>query len=121
MERDKLFENVRTVGPYLREQLETLLDLPIVGEVRGEQFMVCVEFVKNKETKELFDEDLDIGKRIANEAEKHGLIVRPIVHLNVMSPPLTMTKDDVDLVVASLRKSILGTLDLLASEGHWDG
>ena len=87
MEREKLFENVRTVGPYLRKQLETLLDLPIVGEVRGEQFMVCVEFVKNKETKELFDADLDIGKRIANEAEKHGLIVRPIVHLNVMSPP----------------------------------
>ncbi|MEL7186016.1 MAG: aminotransferase [Pseudomonadota bacterium] len=120
MERDKLFDNVRSVGPYLREQLETLLDLPIVGEVRGKQFMVCVEFVKNKKTKELFDEDLDIGKRIANEAEKHGLIVRPIVHLNVMSPPLTMTRDDVDFVVAALRESVLATLDLLKSEGHWD-
>lgn len=118
MERDKLFDNVKELGPYFMEQLQTLTDLPIVGQVRGKQFMVCVEFVKNPETRELFDEELDIGKRIANEAEARGLIVRPIVHLNIMSPPLTMTKDDVDFVVRTLRESIEATLVTLEAEGH---
>ncbi len=121
MEREKLFDNVKDVGPYFMEQLQTLTDLPIVGEVRGRQFMVCVEFVRDKATKELFAEALDIGKRIANEADKRGLIVRPIVHLNIMSPPLTMTRDDVDFVVKTLRDSIEAALRILRSEGHWNG
>jgi adenosylmethionine-8-amino-7-oxononanoate aminotransferase len=63
-------------------------------------------------------EELDIGKRIANHADARGLIVRPIVHLNVMSPPLTMSKDDVDFVVRILRESIEATLVDLGNEGH---
>lgn len=119
MEREKLFDNVNAVGPYFQEQLKTLLDLPIVGEVRGQKFMVCVEFVKDQDSKELFAEELDIGKRIANQADTRGLIVRPLVHLNVMSPPLTMDKDDVDFVVRTLRDSIVATLAELEQEGHW--
>jgi len=119
MEREKMFDNVNVVGPYFMERLKTLLDLPIVGQVRGRGFMACVEFVKNPRTKELFVEDLDIGKRIANEADKRGLIVRPIVHLNIMSPPLIMTKNDVDFVVSTLRESIEATLVTLEDEGHW--
>jgi adenosylmethionine-8-amino-7-oxononanoate aminotransferase len=118
MEREKMFENVREVGPYFMERLQTLADLPIVGEVRGRQFMVCVEFVKDQATKDVFPEELDIGKRIANEADKRGLIVRPIVHLNVMSPPLTMSRDDVDFVVRTLRESIEVTVADLQAAGH---
>lgn len=118
LEREKLFDNVSEVGPYFMEQLQTLTDLPIVGQVRGKQFMVCVEFVKDPATKELFDEELDIGKRIATEADARGLIVRPIVHLNIMSPPLTMTKADVDFVVATLRESIEATVTDLRTGGH---
>lgn len=119
MESEKLFDNVKAVGPYFREQLETLLDLPIVGEVRGVQFMQCVEFVKNKETREIFPEELDIGKRIANNADPKGLIVRPLVNLNVMSPPLIMSREDVDFVVATLREAILETVEQLKAEGHF--
>ena len=49
-------------------------------------------------TKELFPPEVDIGRRIAEAAEENGLIVRPIGHLNVMSPPLTLGKEDVDAV-----------------------
>jgi adenosylmethionine-8-amino-7-oxononanoate aminotransferase len=100
------------------ERLQSLGDLPIVGEVRGKQFMVCVEFVKDQATKDVFPEELDIGKRIANEADKRGLIVRPIVHLNIMSPPLTMSRDDVDFVVTTLRESIEVTVADLQAAGH---
>ena len=119
LERENLFANVNEVGPYFEEQLHTLLDLPIVGDIRGEKFMMCVVNVRDKETREFFDPDVNIGKRISNHAEDLGLIVRPIVDLNVMSPPLTMTKDDVDFVVATLRRAIENTMDDLRNEGLW--
>ncbi len=117
LERDKLLENVKDVGPYFEQQLKTLEDLPIVGQVRGRKFMVCVEYVSNKKTKELFPEELDIGKRVSNNADDLGLITRAIVHLNVMSPPLTMTRADVDFIVSTLRQAIETTIDELRQEG----
>jgi adenosylmethionine-8-amino-7-oxononanoate aminotransferase len=121
LEREDLFANVNEVGPYFEEQLHTLLDLPIVGDIRGEKFMMCVVNVRNKETREFFDPEVNIGKRISNHAEDLGLIVRPIVDLNVMSPPLTMSKDDVDFVVETLRRAIERTMDDLRNEGLWQG
>ena len=46
-------------------------------------------------------------------------MVRPLVNLNVMSPPLTMTREDVDFVVATLRESIEAALVELQRDGHW--
>jgi putrescine aminotransferase len=119
MERENIFENVRTVGPYFKEQLHTLLDLPIVGDIRGSQFMMCVVNVANKETREFFAPEIDIGKRISNRAEEMGLIVRPAADLNILSPSLTMTRDDVDFVVSRLRKAIELTTEDMINEGLW--
>ncbi|GAB3112242.1 aminotransferase [Aestuariicella hydrocarbonica] len=121
MEREQLLENVKEVGPYFEQQLKTLEDLPIVGQVRGRKFMVCVEYVADKKTKALFPEELDIGKRVSNNADELGLITRAIVHLNVMSPPLTMNKDEVDFIVATLRQAIEATIAELRDEGHFQG
>lgn len=121
MEREKLFENVNDVGPYFEEQLHTLLDLPIVGDVRGKKFMMCVVNVQDKTSKEFFPPEVNISKRISNHAEALGLIVRPIVDLNIMSPPLTMSRADVDFVVSTLRKAIELTVDDLRCEGLWQG
>jgi len=56
-EREKLNEHVHTEGPAFRRTLERLLDLPIVGDVRGEGFFYGIELVKDKATKETFDAD----------------------------------------------------------------
>ena len=121
IEREGICEHVREVGPYFEQQLNTLRDLPIVGDVRGKCFMMCVENVKNPQTKELFDADIAIGDRIAAHCQKHGLIVRPIAHLNVLSPPLILTRDEVDDVVSILRRGILAAMDDLVREGLWSG
>jgi adenosylmethionine-8-amino-7-oxononanoate aminotransferase len=118
MEREALLDNVLNLEMYFKEKLNTLNDLPIVGDIRGQGFMWCVEFVANKETCELFPEEMDIGKQIANHADAKGLIVRPIVHLNVMSPPLTLAKKDIDFIVDTLRASIEATLIDLKEQGY---
>ncbi len=119
IERENLFANVMETGAYFEQRLQTLLDLPIVGDVRGRRFMMCVVNVCDKRTKEFFPAEVDIGKRISNRAEELGLIVRPIADLNIMSPPLTMTKDDVDFVVTALRKAIELTMQDLEQDGLW--
>lgn len=119
IEREGILAHVREVGPYFEKQLATLRDLPIVGDVRGSHFMLCVENVADRETKQLFAEEVNIGQRIADHSQERGLIVRPLGHLNVISPPLILDRDEIDSLVAILRESILATMDDLTREGSF--
>ena len=121
MERDDICGHVREVGPYMEERLATLRDLPIVGDVRGKCFMMCVENVADRETRALLPEEAAVGNRIAAHAQERGVIVRPIAHLNVLSPPLTMTRAQIDELVRVLRESIVETMADLRREGFWSG
>ncbi len=106
IEREGIREHVREIGPYMMEQLETLYDLPMVGDVRGSHLMACIEFVADKDTRERYPGEIDIGKRVSDECDAIGLMVRPVENLNVMSPPLVITKEDVDFMVSALREAI---------------
>ena len=56
-EREGVLENVRTnEGPF-RAMLDSLRDIPIVGDVRGAGFFQAIELVKDTETKESFDDE----------------------------------------------------------------
>jgi adenosylmethionine-8-amino-7-oxononanoate aminotransferase len=57
MKREGVVEHVRETQDVFRTKLETLLDLPIVGDVRGTGFFYAVELVKDKETRATFDDD----------------------------------------------------------------
>ena len=119
IEREDLCGHVRRVGPYFSERLATLSDLGIVGDVRGSHFMQCVENVADKETKELFDPSVHVGDRVADACEKRGLIVRPIAHLNVLSPPLVLSVEQIDWMVDVLREGIIEVQADLVAEGLW--
>ena len=119
MERDDICGYVRDVGPYLEEQLASLLEHPIVGDVRGSHFMMCIENVADKETKALLPAEAAIGNRIAAHCQSRGVIVRPIAHLNVLSPPLILTRQQIDTMVEVLHDSIRATQDDLTREGIW--
>ena len=56
-EREKLNEHVLETAPAFRRTLEKLRDLPIVGDVRGDGFFYGIEMVKDKDTRETFDDD----------------------------------------------------------------
>jgi len=119
IEREDICGHVRELGPYLEQRLESLSDLPIVGDVRGKCFMMCVENVANKETKELLPAQAQVGNRIAAACEKRGVLVRPVAHLNVMSPPLIMTREQIDFMVDTLREGIIETQESLEKDGYW--
>jgi adenosylmethionine-8-amino-7-oxononanoate aminotransferase len=93
-EREGILDNVRqNEGPF-REMLESLRDLPIVGDVRGVGFFQAIELVKDKETKETFDDDEAetlLRGFLSGELYRRGLICRaddrgdPVIQL---APPL---------------------------------
>ncbi|MEM8944664.1 MAG: aminotransferase [Planctomycetota bacterium] len=117
MEREDLCGHVRQWGGYFQEQLQSLSDLPIVGEVRGSHYMQCLEYVTSQQSKQPFADDAAIGKRVALHAKNRGLIVRPIGSFNVLSPPLTFDQKAIDRAVTILRESIEATMGDLRSEG----
>jgi len=108
MKRERVVENVRDNADAFRATLEQLLDLPIVGDVRGTGFFYAIELVKDKDTRATFDEDecesLLRGFLSPALFEK-GLICRaddrgdPVVQI---SPPLIATQKEFDEIAGTL-------------------
>ncbi len=115
--REDLLGNATRVGAYFEERLGALRDLPMVGDVRGRKLMLCVENVADKATRRLLPDAVNESKRISDACEAMGLLVRPIGHLNVMSPPLIITEAQVDFIAETLEKAIGQVADDLTREG----
>ncbi|MGZ9812466.1 aminotransferase [Pseudoroseicyclus sp. H15] len=118
IERDGLLDHAKHVGALFQKGLKSLEDHPLVGEARGDVLIGCIENVANKETKALHPDEIDIGKRVSNAAEKMGLLVRPMGHLNVMSPPLIISEGEVEEIITKLRASLDQVADQLVREGE---
>jgi adenosylmethionine-8-amino-7-oxononanoate aminotransferase len=116
-----ILDHARKVGPYFQAQLKTLEELPLVGEVRGEGLMACIECVADRESKDPLQLDKDVGKRIDAHCHELGLLVRPLINMCVMSPPLIITRAQIDDMVGILREGISRTMDDLRKEGVWQG
>ena len=136
MRREQILENVQEVGPYFQEKLRELREIPIVGDVRGLGLMGCVECAIGRPSAEGANDgksassdrspdplvlDYEVGGRIDAHCQALGLLVRPIVNMCVMSPPLTITPEQIDELVDILRRGIELTMDDLRREGFWSG
>ena len=113
MKRDQIVEHVASKQGDFRKTLEQLLDIPIVGDVRGVGFFYAIELVKDKETRATFDDDeceTLLRQFLSPALFERGLICRaddrgdPVVQI---SPPLIAGQEEFDQIV-----SILG--DVLA-------
>ncbi len=88
IEEEQLLQNVRIVGGVMMKRLEKMkADHPIIGDVKGKGFLLGIELVKDKHTKEPFEE---AGKLVYQKAFRKGLAWIPAGHILRMSPPLIM-------------------------------
>jgi adenosylmethionine-8-amino-7-oxononanoate aminotransferase len=108
-EEEKLNENVRKNSPLFRAALERLTDLPIVGDVRGDGYFFGIELVKDKSTKETFNDDESerlLRGFLSKALFDAGLYCRaddrgdPVVQL---APPLTIGPAEFDEIESILR------------------
>ncbi len=118
LESENLLQHVLEVGPYFQEQLQTLNDIPIVGNVRGHGLMAAVEMtVKGKDEEDLLDKDYAVGGLVDKHCQKMGLLVRPFINICIISPPLIITKNEIDDLVSILRKGLEFTMRDLKTIG----
>jgi hypothetical protein len=110
-------EHVRAEEGNFRATLETLTDLPIVGDIRGDGFFYGIEMVKDKVTKETFTpEECDrlIDDYLSTELFDRGLICRsddrgdPVIQV---APPLISTQAQFDEMTAIIRDVLDGALE----------
>ena len=100
-EDDKLLEHVNEIIPYFEEKLKKLSKMKIVKEVRTVGMLAAVECHSSDNTAE------KLGLIIDKHCVELGMIVRPIGNICVMSPPLIITKQQIDDMVDILQEGIL--------------
>jgi adenosylmethionine-8-amino-7-oxononanoate aminotransferase len=109
MEREGILDNVRNNEAQFRATIDSLGDLPIVGDVRGAGFFLAIELVKDKETKESFEDDEAetlLRGFLSAELYRRGLICRaddrgdPVIQL---SPPLIAGPEQFQEIESILR------------------
>ena len=108
-EREDLCGHVLAKEGEFRQMLESLRDIPIVGDVRGAGFFHAIELVKDQDTKETFDDDESevlLRGYLSGALYEHGLICRaddrgdPVIQL---SPPLISDSEQFEEIEATLR------------------
>ncbi|MDA9919618.1 aminotransferase [Porticoccaceae bacterium] len=120
LEKDKLLQNVLEVGPYFQQQLRTLEENPLVGNVRGTGLMAAVEMtIQGRNEADLLEKDYAIGEMVDRHCQRLGLLVRPFINICIISPPLIITRAQVDELVTALREGLRLTLEDLREQGIW--
>jgi adenosylmethionine-8-amino-7-oxononanoate aminotransferase len=111
LESEGIIEHVGATEDFFRQELETLLDIPIVAEVRGTGFFYAIELQKDARQGIAFDKEeaADIVARLKPVLLELGLIARadgrgaPIIQY---SPPLIAGQDEIREIVRITRESL---------------
>ena len=107
IEDRKLVDNARTMGDYLAKRLQGLSERRTVGDIRAKGLMAAVEIVKDKQTKEQVGVlPMEGTHRIEEFMWEKGIYARAMMENVAIAPTLTVTKEEIDLIVDALDSSI---------------
>lgn len=109
--KEKTLTQLRPKIAALTRLLRPLAQLDQVGDIRQRGFMVGIELVRDRATKTAYPLTARIGHKIAMEARRRGLILRPIGNVLVLMPPLAVTLKELQRMVSIIRQSIVSTHD----------
>ena len=110
---EKIIEKVQAeTAPYLQKRLRELNDHPLVGEVRGVGMLGAIELVQDKATRKRY-EGKGVGMICRQFCFDNGLIMRAVGDTMIISPPLVITRDEIDELVTKARKCLDLTLEVL--------
>lgn len=92
--KEKTLQRLQPKIKYLTKRLKEFEALAHVGDIRQKGFMIGIELVKDKNTKEPYSLEEKISIKVIKEARKHGLIIRPLGNVIVLMPPLSITIEE---------------------------
>lgn len=114
LKKNKLVERCNEISTTLFQKLNELREYPVVGDVRGKGLLAAVEFVKDRGSKEPFPRAEKFAERFTEKAFENGLIFWANVghvdgvngDLVMVSPPFTVTKEEIDQLTAIFKQTL---------------
>lgn len=110
--KEALIDRVREdIGPYFRSSLQQLADShPIIGELRGAGLLGAFQLVRDRKNREIFPPEETAAIRCRDFAIQNNLVMRPLGRQSVvLSPPLVITRGEVDELVDKVKRSLDAT------------
>lgn len=107
MEDEGIVEHVQSISPYLAEKWHALGDHPMVGETKIVGMMASLALTPDKDSRAKFASDPGtVGYMCRDRCFANNLIMRHIGDRMVISPPLVLTTDDIDVMMARARTAL---------------
>ena len=103
LEAEDVPGNAARVGAHFQQRMATFVErYSFVGDVRGVGLMVGIEMVSDKAARTPLTRSSDIPQRVAREAYQRGAMVRISGPNMILSPPLVITREEIDYLVDTL-------------------
>lgn len=121
LEDEKVIETVREVtGPYLKEKWEALAAHPMVGEAKIVGMMASIALTPNKAKRAKFAaKEGTVGYITRERCFANNLVMRHVGDRMIISPPLVITKAEIDELIARATKSLDEAYERVKAEGLW--
>lgn len=94
------------LGERLAAEIEPLHH---VGEIRQRGFMVGIELIEDTTLRTDYPPELRMGAQVAEHIRKYGVILRPLGDVVVLMPPLSISAEEIELLVSATARSIIET------------
>ena len=126
LEKNQIVSEVESKGDYLKNLLLQLKNqYSFIGDIRGKGLMLGIEFVEDVITKTPFPREAVVTQKMISLAKEKGLLVYPagsgIDGVNgdsiIISPPLTITKNEIDELVSLMQATFDAFTQQLKSGG----
>ena len=119
IEEENMIARAEQMGKYLHESLLQLMDLPMIGDIRGKGMLWAIEFVKDKRTKEPFPKEKNVKMDIIVQCLLKGVFFYPGYYEDergrgdqlMIAPPFIITEEQIDECVAILRETLEDSRD----------
>ena len=119
MENEGILEHVRQIAPHFQKRLRALDRFGIVGDIRGMGLLACIEGRPDTPGTSLAAER-NVGALLDAACDKRGLLVRPLINMAVFSPPLIITKAQIDEMFDILEEALEEVQEQMAATGTPD-
>ncbi|UWQ58519.1 aspartate aminotransferase family protein [Leisingera caerulea] len=108
LEEENILGHVRDVAaPYLKQKWEALIDHPLVGEAKIVGMMGSIALTPNKETRAAFASDAGtVGYICRERCFANNLVMRHVGDRMIISPPLVITSEQIDVLIERAAKSL---------------
>ncbi|WP_353471875.1 aspartate aminotransferase family protein [Salipiger sp. H15] len=117
IEEQDLMGNAARLEAKFQEGLRKFADHPLVGEVRGVGLIAGIELAKDKAKRLSFEPAGKVAPQVVKFCAEEGLILRAVYETVALCPPLIVTEEDIDQILARLGRALDRGWEWVQAEG----